>query len=303
MGYQDRDYFRDESSPYLDLIRSTRVCWGIVISISVVYLICLFTADSDQPIQEYLKLDPLSMIHSWQWHRLVTAIFVADNAWHLVFGLFVCWMIGHEMEQMLGGLEMFVFFLIACVLGNLALTLVYHFIMPQLTVQSVGPVAGGMAMLCWAVLVSPHRSVNYLFVPMPLWIVGVITLVLDLFLFQQLVSPLARMAVHGFSLPFAGLYFMLGLRLTGWPRWPNVKRYHARRQLSAVLQIPQRHYANETSDLEHDIAPVVRAVDEQLEAKVDAILEKLSTGGMQSLTEDEKTTLLRASEMMKRKKR
>ncbi|MFO0814350.1 MAG: rhomboid family intramembrane serine protease [Gemmatales bacterium] len=302
MGYQDRDYFRDESSPYLDLIRSTRVCWGIVIVFSVVYLLCIFTAESPFPIQEYLRLDTFAMFNNWEWHRLFTASFVADNAWELVFALLICWMIGHELEQLVGGLEMLVFFIISCVLSNLALTLVYYFVLPGMPSLSFGPVGGAMALLCWAVLISPHRIVTYMFVPMPLWIVGVLTLIIDVFFFQALMPPLVRLAVHGFSLPFAGLYHVLGLRLTGWPRWPRVRRWPARRQLSAVLQMPQRNYAAETRENDRGPVPVIRAVDEQLEAKVDAILEKVSQGGMQSLSEDEKTTLKRASEMLKRKR-
>jgi hypothetical protein len=44
------------------------------------------------------------------------------------------------------------------------------------------------------------------------------------------------------------------------------------------------------------------AEDEQLEAKMDAILEKISRAGKESLTESERQVLLRASEVFKRRR-
>jgi hypothetical protein len=44
-------------------------------------------------------------------------------------------------------------------------------------------------------------------------------------------------------------------------------------------------------------------VDEQLEARVDAVLQKVSDHGMESLTESERNLLLRASEAFKRKRK
>ena len=59
-------------------------------------------------------------------------------------------------------------------------------------------------------------------------------------------------------------------------------------------------YATTTAPFDGEITR--RTVDEQLEAKLDAVLEKVSTSGMQSLTEEEKSILKKASEVMKRRK-
>src|SRR5262249_5307043 len=48
-------------------------------------------------------------------------------------------------------------------------------------------------------------------------------------------------------------------------------------------------------------APAVREVDEQLEARMDAVLRKVSDHGIESLTEQERNILLQASERIKRK--
>ncbi len=303
MGYQDRDYFREEHTPYLDLIRSTRVCWGVVIAIALVACLCLFTQDSDKPLQDYFRLDPQAMVAHWQWYRLVTASFVADNPWHLLFALVIIWLIGHELEELVGGLEFFMFTLVTTMLSNLALTVLYRFIAPQSadSIPALGPIAPAMAMLGWAIALSPQRTVNYFFVPMPFWIVGFLTIVIDCFFFLQRVPYDTRFAVHVVSVGFSVLYAVFDWRLTGWSRWVKQTRLASRRPVSmAARTVPkERAYQREAAQ---ELIPSPRTVDEQLEAKLDAILEKVGLSGMESLTEQEKTTLQRASEVMKRRK-
>jgi hypothetical protein len=45
------------------------------------------------------------------------------------------------------------------------------------------------------------------------------------------------------------------------------------------------------------------AVDEHLEAKLDQVLEKVARSGKESLTEDEREVLLKASEIYKKRRR
>jgi len=309
MGYQDREYFRESHSPYLNLIRSTRVCWGLVIVIALVFLATLFTQETTDPLQDYLRIDPTAMVQDWQWHRLLTAVFVADKAWHLAFALVLIWLIGHELEQMVGGLEFFAFFLVSTILSNLSVTLVYYYLMPGhgmalfgAGVASFGPAGPALALLAWAVMLNPHRVATYLFVPMPLWIMGMVVMVFDLFFFMQHQPMAIRLAVHALSVPFACAYAFFDWRLTSWRRF--TRKMPAQRQLSSVLQFPARQSNGKSEEQPPaTTTPMLRrTVDEQLEAKLDAVLEKVSASGMQSLTEEEKSILKKASEVMKRKK-
>ncbi len=312
MGYQDRDYFRDERSPYLELIRSTRVCWGIVIAIILVYLATVFTQDSPTPLYEYLRLDPPAMIQEWQWHRLLTATFVTDHAWHLAFSLLVIWIIGHELEQMLGSIEMLAFFLVAALLSNLAVTLVSYYIDPHApfgprTISTFGPAGPALAMLAWSAIISPYRIVQYLFVPMPMWIVACLVLVFDLFFFMQHQPLLIKLSVHILSLPFAVCYTYFAWRITRLPRWTGSRRLPAKRkQMAPVLQMPRRkqHTSDDLASAAETETPLPHKprIDEQLEAKLDAILEKVSSTGLASLTDEERIFLQQASEMLKKRK-
>jgi membrane associated rhomboid family serine protease len=309
MGYQDREYFRESHSPYLNLIRSTRVCWGLVIVIALVFLATIFTQETTDPLQDYLRIDPTAMVQDWQWHRLLTAVFVADKAWHLAFALVLIWLIGHELEQMVGGLEFFAFFLVATILSNLVVTLVYYYLMPGhgmalfgAGVASFGPAGPALALLAWAVMLNPHRVATYLFVPMPLWIMGMLVMTFDLFFFMQHQPMAIRLAVHALSIPFACAYAIFDWRLTSWRRFS--RRKSVQLQLSSVLQFPARRTNGHTEEQPPatTTSMIRRTVDEQLEAKLDAVLEKVSASGMQSLTEDEKSILKKASEVMKRRK-
>jgi hypothetical protein len=49
-------------------------------------------------------------------------------------------------------------------------------------------------------------------------------------------------------------------------------------------------------------APSEKLIDEQLEAKLDAVLEKVARTGKESLSEPERQILLRASEIYKRRR-
>ncbi|MFT3881665.1 MAG: rhomboid family intramembrane serine protease [Gemmatales bacterium] len=308
MGYQDREYFRDTHSPYFDLIRSTRVCWGLVIIIALVYLATLFTQDTAEPLGEYLKLDPAVMFEGWQWQRLLTAVFVADRPWHMAFALILIWLIGHELEQLVGSWEFLAFFLVATILSNLAVTLVYYYVMPNhglrfgMDVSCFGPAGPAMALMAWAVFMSPSRVASYLFVPMPMWIVGLLVLVFDLFFFMQNQPMAVKLAVHILSIPFAAAYYFFNWRLTGWRR--TNRGLPAQRQLSGVLQFPAKRNGASADDRPSPTpsSHLARSVDEQLEAKLDAVLEKVSASGMQSLTDEEKNILKKASEVMKRRK-
>lgn len=312
MGYQDREYFRESHSPYLDLIRSTRVCWGLVIVIAIGFLATLFTADTTEPLQEYFRIDPNAMIEGWQWQRLLTAVFVTDKPWHLAFALVLIWLIGHELEQLVGGVEFLAFFLVATILSNLAVTLAYYYVVPNhglgrfdmasMNVTSFGPAGPAMALMAWAVLLGPHRVATYLFIPMPMWIVGLLVMIFDLFFFMQHQPLAVKLAVHAFSVPFACAYYFFNWRLTGWRR--ATRRMPPQRQLSNVLQFPARRTGTRSDDLPVPTpnTQARRSLDEQLEAKLDAVLEKVSTSGMQSLTEEEKSILKKASEVMKKRK-
>ena len=106
---------------------------------------------------------------------------------------------------------------------------------------------------------------------------------------------------HMASAFFGSLYYKKQWRLSGvfhgWSRWKSQQR--PRTKLRAF-----------NPDEEDDAEPVAVAapkmaapmLDEHLEAKVDAVLEKMARNGKESLSENERQVLMRASEIYRRKR-
>jgi membrane associated rhomboid family serine protease len=302
MGYQDRDYFRNAHYPYLELIRSTRVCWGIVILHTLVFLGVLVTQTTAYPLGNALRLDPTATIEGWQWHRVLTASLVVDEPWHLIFALVLIWVLGHELEQMLGGSEFLAFYILCLVLGNVGQTLVYHYALPVFRPMQVGPSSAALGVLMLAVLHFPYRTVPYLLLPMPMWVFGALAAVFEVFFFLSTAPWHVQLAIHAAPLAFTVLYYQLNWRLIGaWARTPRLRRA-SRRQLAPVLSAKPKPSALREEAPEPAPLTLFRPVDEQLEAKMDAILEKVSKTGMDSLTPEEKNILKRASEELRRKR-
>jgi membrane associated rhomboid family serine protease len=320
MGYQDRDYFRNQKHPYWALLESTRACWGIILAHVIIFLIIVLAQDGRHSVEDALRLDPHAMVQHWQLYRLLTASFVVDNPWHLGFALLLVWLIGQELEVIYGSLEFLTFYIIANVIGNLSQFLALQFAFPNqlvnLTVirgeggelgflpfMEFGPSSAALSLLFIGVLHYPYRMVTYLFVPMQMWIFGLIALAVDLFFFMQNVPAIFRLAVHGPTLLWALSYQQFNWRLWRDISWPPRFRRPLRRQLAPIAQSRPKSVKlvleEEFSDLPVQRTP--RVVDEQLEAKMDAVLEKVGKSGMDSLTEEEKNTLKHASEVLRKK--
>ncbi|HMP17788.1 MAG TPA: rhomboid family intramembrane serine protease [Gemmatales bacterium] len=166
MGYQDRDYFRDEQSPYLELIRSTRISWGLFLLIFLGFCLCWITSQSPKPWLEYLRLDPSAMLHGWQWYRLVTACFASISFWHVLFAALLIWLSGHEVEERVGRLEFFLFVMVVGMLSNFVITAYYLTSVPGGIPPATGPAGLAIALFAWWAALDPRRPMqNLLWLP------------------------------------------------------------------------------------------------------------------------------------------
>jgi len=299
MGYQDREYFRNASYPYLDLIRSTRACWGIVLVYTFACLAVSFTDGTAHPLRQYLRLDPAAVTQGWQWYRVVTGSFVVDNAWHLIFALLLLWLLGHELESRYGSREFLVFFVVCTVLGGMTQTLTYRMTGAVTPPPQLGPATAALAVTLLAALCDPFRVVPFLVLPMQMWVFASLVGVFEAFYFLKGLPWPARFSLHAGTLAFTTLYGLLDWRLVhAWIVRPA--RQAGARQLASVLSA-QPEVLQGKGRVPVSLSPQ-RPVDEQLEAKMDTVLEKVSKTGMDSLTMEEKNILRRASEALRRKR-
>ena len=141
-----------------------------------------------------------------------------------------------------------------------------------------------------------YRLYLWFLFPIPIWILVLVEVGQDLMgLLSGNPGPTA-VAVHLGGAAFAFLYHKAQWRVLNLlAGLQGLKRYRMRSRL--------RVYRGEPARPATTAAPVVSAdADEHLEAKLDAVLEKVARHGQDSLTDSERQILVRASEIYRRRR-
>jgi membrane associated rhomboid family serine protease len=308
MGIYDRDYYRRDGPSFLgSFTESGRVCrWLLAINITC-FILQMMTRPQvpipgviESPFTEALILDVDKVMHGEVWRLLTYAFLHSSNIWHIVFNMLFLYWFGRQVEDHLGGREFLVFYLGAAVLAGLAYTGAtladFH------KGSALGASGAVMAVLVLAALYNP-RQIIYLFflIPVPIWAVVIFMVAKDAFDFLGKTSSGVAVSAHLAGAAFGFAYYSFHWRLTDWlPSFGSLRR----RRANPRLRLYQ----------EDDEAPTPTPVgagrparsagpaDEQLEAQMDAILEKIPRVGMEGLTDHERELLLRASEAIKRRR-
>ena len=140
----------------------------------------------------------------------------------------------------------------------------------------------------------PSRTILLFFIlPVPIWLFVIFQVAQDSFAFISRTPTSVAVTVHLAGAFFGFLYFRRHWRLmTFWPNWKSWRKQQRR---------PRLRVYHEDSVPVAPAAPVHEA-DEHLEAKLDAVLQKVAEKGQDSLTENEKKILIQASEIYKRRR-
>jgi len=299
MGIYDREYYRKDGPSYLDrLIPRGQVCkWliGLNVLIFILQLVTKRDGIGDAWLSNALMLDTSEVMHGQVW-RLLTYAFLhsVDSVMHILINMLFLWWFGSEIEELYGSKEFLAFYLLAAVLGGLAFQV-------QAQIQDTRLFCVGASGAVTAVLVLyafhfPNAMILVLFVlPVPIWIFVIFQVAQDAFQLFGNGRTQVAVAVHLGGAAFAALYYKYDWRITnfsiGIPSWsrerskPRLRVYHPEDDMAVPV----------TSGSAAEL-------DEHLDAKLDAVLEKLGRHGRESLTEGEREILLRASEIYKKKR-
>jgi membrane associated rhomboid family serine protease len=324
MGIYDRDYYRREGPSYLEsLIPSGQVCkWLIVINVGI-WILQVVTIDRRPPeftiirdvdgnvvhakepaprtgFTELFYLDPPKITHGQVWRLLTYAFLHSQTSWtHVFFNMLFLWWFGSELERMYGPKEFLAFYLVAAFVGGV--TDVVFYLVSGNPTPGLGASGAVTALLVLFALHFPHQQIRIMFLlPVPIWLFVLFQIAQDTFgALEGFVHFKATAAVvHLSGAVFGFLYFqqhwhILGL-LQSFGTW---KMARPRQRL--------RLYRPENSEGQPvSVASVGPSnhLDEHLEAKLDAVLEKVARFGQDSLTDAERQILLKASEIYKRKR-
>jgi len=242
-------------------------------------------------VQEWLQLDPHKTIEQGQLWRLVTSAFCHDRymIWHILFNMLLLYWFGTTLETMYGGREFLLFYLAAAVCSSLAFVgLAYY---TGSNIPAIGASGAVMGVMMLYTIYYPFQTVLiFWLVPVPIWVLLSVYVIYDLhpvllaLAGDQVFSTVAH-AGHLGGLAFGFVYWKLGLRLeTPWQR----RRIPRRRIVfttragaePAILPHPQRDALND---------------------RLDEVLQKISHEGQESLTEEEREILFRASAKLRGK--
>lgn len=279
---------------------------AVFLSVNIFYVISVLSNEdrsvADQQLNQvlsYLML-PLSlkklMYKPW---TLVTHIFTHFKLFHLIFNMLWLYWFGKIVEDFLGKKRILPLYILGGLFGAALLIASYN-IFPGLRsdlpfIQALGASAGVLAIIVAAATIVPDYTVFILFLgPVKIKWIAVFLIVVDLISIphQNTGGHIAHLggAIFGFvfikqlqlgtdlSSPFYRSFTLI----SSWfsPR-KNMKPVYRRTTVPPKSDVKKRSIANS------------RPIDRQ--EKIDAILDKISQSGYDSLTQEEKSFLFSVS--------
>lgn len=294
MGIYDRDYYRDTGSNFWDRVGQFRVTtWLIAISV-VIFLLQLLSGNprvAADPFQEQGLFDTDRVMRGEIW-RFITAIFVQQdqNLFRLIFGMLFLYWLGNELESTYyPGRRFLAFYVGSGIVVHLAILL--GALLLEKPYRGGGNSLPVMALLMLFTLHFPHQPIRLFFVlSMPIWVLAAGIYVLSALSAMSRQSPIELMAVVA-----AGLCGFLYFRARVF-----------RSEGTSSREDRQEEYYGYTEPERDEPIPTKPSgphpgYDEELEAKLDAVLDKVSRQGRSSLTAEENAVLMRASQVLKRR--
>lgn len=296
MGIYDRDYARRDapgvSGSYPEPGVAMRWLVGINVVVFVVQLLTWQPRGGSPGITLYLGLDTDAVWRGEVW-RLLTYGFLHSitHPTHIIFNLLALWFVGKAIEEQYGTREFVAFYLVSIVFAGLAYLLANY----SGAGFAVGASGGISALLVLYAYHWPYRTILVFFViPMQVWVAVVLFIALDALVFTSQVNTGVAVAAHLGGALFGYLYYQFKWHLTGW--------FDAVREWNRQRSRPRLRVYREEPDEPLTRVAAALSEEEQLEAKMDAVLEKVAQVGIDNLTPDEKAVLQKASEVYRRRR-
>jgi membrane associated rhomboid family serine protease len=301
MGIQDRDYYRDGSNRLFDVwSRQGATIWLIVITSVVFFAQCITGHPLASPLVEIGCYSYPEIIAGQVW-RLVTPLFLHSGLMHLFFNMLVLYWAGTLLEEIYGAREFLAFYLIGGTFASCVNVLVTALGAPA--APGLGASGAVMATLVLFAFHFPWQRIYVWFImPVPVWVLVVVYALLDSLGAVGIRGGNIGFVVHLGGALFGALYYQTGLRFTElFARSPRASR-RIRPQLR-VVPPPEIDDTPEPVGAAVENQPRPKEAADDLEARVDAVLEKVSKYGQESLTPEEREILFKASELYKKRRK
>lgn len=229
---------------------------------------------------------------------LISHMFVHDtqNVWHILGNMLWLWAFGYILQDLTGNRQLIPIFLYGALAGALAYMLAYNVIPPLkehvLVAQAFGASAGIMAIAIATTALAPnYRIFTMLNGGIPIWVITVLYLIIDLATIPES-NPGGHIAHITGGL--MGFFYVLLLKSGhDWGNWMNafydwvVNLFNPDKPQKGKSVKAHLFYKATVQPFKKN--PTVT------QQRIDEILDKISQKGYQSLSEDEKEILKRAS--------
>ncbi len=251
------------------LVHQPRIVLLTLFGFNIAVFVAQLSLQSAQPgfVPEFLALSSRGVYDAYAW-QFLSALFLHVNAWHLLVTLFVLYVLGRDLETILGQRHFLYLYLAGAFSGELA----HLFLMPPDCILYAA--SGGVAALLAAhATILPElelSSFNFFSLPVHLKVKQFATVALGI-VFVLTIFDRAGTVIHsGFLGGYAAGW--LYAHLSGFGRPSFVQRILAQRRATI-----QRHRHMDAHEF--------------IAEEVDPLLEKISRSGLQSLTRREKRLL------------
>jgi membrane associated rhomboid family serine protease len=200
----------------------------------------------------------------WPW-QIVSYSFLHGNGFHLFINMWILWMFGNPLETAMGTTR-FLLYYFMCVVGAAA---AHMFLVP--TESAIGASGGIYGLLAAFAMIYPD-SIMYLFFVLPMKSLHAVIFIALLALASAMGSGGSRVAhfAHLGGMATGFLYFKI-------PHW--MRRLRTIGSKKPTFHVIRPNTTKEQEELD------------RLQFEVDRILEKISTRGIDSLTESEHETM------------
>jgi membrane associated rhomboid family serine protease len=254
------------------LTERRRLALLTLISVNIAVFVLQLFLEVYQPgcVREYLGLSQRGIDQAYSW-QFFTAIFLHDGPWHLLGNVLIFYLLGRDLEVIIGQRHFVYLYLSGAIAGELG----HLFLLPSTTVLYAA--SGGVAAVvtAYATILPELELTAMMFFIVPIRLkakhiaYGALALAAILVCIDR-----NGVVVHSAYLG-GGAAGWLYAHLLGFGRPSFLQRF-------------LRHHQLEAERLDH------MTTDELIAFEIDPLLEKISRDGLLSLTRSERRTLARA---------
>ena len=300
LGNKRKFSFGEDGNALVGLISVLLIVFVLFSFIEVIYYFTYSKpgkAIYDANILDWLKLPasiPVFLTRPW---TIITHFLIHDGVWHIIGNVIWLWVFGNILQDLTGNRTVIPAFFYGALAGAIAYMIAFNLLpvfrndLPY--ARALGASAGVMSVAVATTMVAPdYRIFPMIMGGIPLWVLTVIFAIIDLALISS-DNPGGHIAhLAGGAIGF--LYMNQLKKGRDWGTWMVNLHYWMTNLFNPDKPARGKSVKNQLF-YKVKVAPFNKQANVS-QQRVDEILEKIHKKGFQSLTQEEKDILKKASE-------